>query len=85
MIRLRLIVVHNASDQIMFCAFSFILSGRPNECWLNTCRACVIQGWRLGLRAPLVTHDEKNNYIIFFKEKADITKGFTEKPAVKKN
>lgn len=66
MIRLRLIVVQNASDQIMFCAFSFILSGRPNECWLNTCRACVIEGWRLGLRAPLVTRDENNKIIYIF-------------------
>ena len=32
----------------------FILSGSPNECWLHTCRACVITTWRLGLRAPLV-------------------------------
>ena len=33
----------------------FILSGSPKECWLHTCDACIIS-WRLGLRAPLVTH-----------------------------
>lgn len=66
---------------LFFCAFSFILRGRPNECWLNTCRACVIEGWRLGLRAPLVIRvEKKQNYIYFFKEKADITKGFTGNP-----
>lgn len=80
MIRLRLIIVQNASDHVMFCAFSFTLRGRPNECWLNTCRACVIEGWRLGLRAPLVIRVEKNKIIYVFKEKADITKGFTENP-----
>ena len=31
----------------------FIFSGRPNDCWLHTCDACVITTWRLGLRAPL--------------------------------
>lgn len=66
MIRLRLIMVQNASDQVMFCAFLFILRGRPNECWLNTCRACVIEGWRLELRAPLVTRVEKNKIIYIF-------------------
>ena len=30
----------NACDQIVFCAFHFILSGNPNECWLCTCDAC---------------------------------------------
>ena len=65
----------------MFCAFSFILRGRPKEYWLNTCRACVIEGWRLGWRAPLVIRvEKKQNYIYIFKEKADITKGFTENP-----
>ena len=66
MIRLRLIIVQNASDHVMFCAFSFILRGRPNECWLNTCRACVIEGWRLGLWAPLVIRVEKNKIIYIF-------------------
>ena len=81
MIRLRLIIVQNASDHVIFCAFSFILRGRPKECWLNTCRACVIEGWRLGWRAPLVIRvEKKQNYIYIFKEKADITKGFTENP-----
>ena len=39
----------------------FILSGRPNESWLHTCDACVITTWRLGLLAPLVTHNNNNN------------------------
>ena len=33
---------------------NFILSGSPNECWLDTCDACVMKTWRLGLRAPIV-------------------------------
>ena len=33
-----------------------ILSGSPNKCWLHMCNACVIKTWRLGLRAPLLTH-----------------------------
>ena len=32
----------------------FTLSGRPNECLLHTCDACVITTLRLGLRTPLV-------------------------------
>ena len=35
----------------------FTLSGRPNECWLHTCDACVITSWRLGLRTPLVARN----------------------------
>ena len=37
---------------------AFILNGRLNECWLHTCRACVITTWRLGLRfllSPAIT------------------------------
>ena len=34
----------------------FIHSGGPNECWLHMCDAWVIKTWRLGLRAPLLTH-----------------------------
>ena len=35
----------------------FILSGSPNE----SCDARVITTWRLGLLAPLITHNNKNN------------------------
>ena len=35
----------------------FILSGSPNEC----CDVRVITTWRLGLLAPLVTHNNNNN------------------------
>ena len=35
----------------------FILSGSPNKC----CDACVITTWRLGLLAPLVTHNNNNS------------------------
>ena len=38
----------------------YILSGRPNECWLHTCDACVITTWRLRLQAPLVTRKNLN-------------------------
>ena len=41
-----------------FLCIPFILSGSPNECWLNTCDLCVITtGWRLGLWAALVAHN----------------------------
>ena len=39
----------------------YILSGSPNQSWLHTCDACVITTWRLGLLAPLITHNNKNN------------------------
>ena len=42
----------------------FVLSGRPNECWLLTSGSCVITTWRLGLRAPLVAR--KNIYYAQF-------------------
>ena len=32
-----------------FMCIPFILSGRPNDCWLHTGDACVITTWRLGL------------------------------------
>ena len=38
----------------------YILSGSPNKCGLHTCDGCVITTWRLGWRAPLVTHDNNN-------------------------
>ena len=40
----------------------FILSGSPNECWLNTCDACVIKTWTLGFWAPFVAR----KYIVIF-------------------
>ena len=45
-----------ASSNCVLCIL-FIFSGRPNDCWLHTCDACVITTWRLGLRAPLVARN----------------------------
>ena len=59
-IKLRAIEGPNARDQIVLCVFhSFLVKSRwsPNECWLQTCDACVITTRRLGLRAPLVTQN----------------------------
>ena len=53
MIRLRGVEGRNVWSKCVLC-LPFILSGSPNECWLNTCDACVITTWRLGLWAPLV-------------------------------
>ena len=39
----------------------FILNGSPNKCCPHTCNACIITTWRLGLRAPLVAHNNKHN------------------------
>ena len=55
----------NARDLSVLCS-PFILSGSPNECWLQTCDACLITAWRLTLRAPLVA---RNYFIIIHKEK----------------
>ena len=40
----------------------FILSGGANEYWPHTCDAFIITTWRLGLRAPLVVHNEFGVY-----------------------
>ena len=53
MIRLRGV---EGQDTRVLC-IPFILSGSPNECWLNTCDTCVITTWRLGSRTPIVTHN----------------------------
>ena len=55
----------NARDLSVLCS-PFILSGSPNESWLQTCDACLITAWRLTLRAPLVA---RNYFIIIHKEK----------------
>ena len=65
-LRKFLVIGQNARDQISskrrskrarsdctLCS-PFIRSGSPNECWLPTCRACIIATWRLALRPPLV-------------------------------
>ena len=43
--------------KVRLVCIPYILSGSPDECWLHTWDACAITTWRLGLRAPLVTHN----------------------------
>ena len=68
-LRKFLVIGQNARDQISsnrrskrarsdctLCS-PFIRSGSPNECWLPTCRACIIATRRLALRPPLVVRN----------------------------
>ena len=37
-----------------------LLSGSPNKCWLHTCHICVIATWRLGVWAPIFSHNDRS-------------------------
>ena len=54
MIRLRVIEGPNAPDQLhsLHCIHSLWN-------WLHICDACVIATWKLGLRTPLVAHNNQ--------------------------
>ena len=41
-------------------ALHSLLSGSPNKCWLHTCHICVIATWRLGVWAPIFSHNDRS-------------------------
>ena len=58
-IRLRVIEGPNVRDQIAFCAFhSFLVEVQTTADYGD---ACIITTLRLGLRAPLVAHNDKKH------------------------
>ena len=62
MVKTRVIILpgvegQNLHDQTAFCAFhSFLMEVQTSAVHIHA-NACIITTWRLGLRAPLVAHN----------------------------